>query len=170
MNFFKLNPSAKIPAYQTRFSAGFDLHACLDGNVEVKAFNLNNREITVPVRQVEGKSTLVMSPGIRYLIPTGLIVEIEKSNLGLFLYPRSGMALKKGLNLSNCVGVIDCDYVEELFIPLVNTSDVTVVVTQGDRVAQGVIHNIHHGHLLETKERPLAKSERSGGFGSTGEN
>lgn len=169
LKFFKLNEGATIPKYQTKGSAGFDLHACFDGIATIQAYNLNNKKIDVSVRvNNDGSRQLVMQPGTRYMIPTGLIADIESPNFVMNLYIRSGNALKKGLQLANNVAVIDSDYVGEIFMVTVNTSDVTVIVDNGERVAQGVIHDISQPKISETTIRPQQKTDRDGGFGSTG--
>jgi hypothetical protein len=78
------------------------------------------------------------------------------------------MSLKKGLVLANAEGVIDADYVEEVFIMVTNISDNPIVIGDGERIAQGeLVKNVEY--LIEqTVSRPLGKSSRQGGFGSTG--
>lgn len=171
MKFFKIRENAILPKYQTRYSAGFDFHACLTADEPIKAYNLNNREVSVPVKgNGDEDPYFVANPGIRYLVPTGLIMELEKSTQMLAIHPRSGMALKKGIIMANCTGIIDCDYVDEIFLMVYNISDTSVVIKHGDRIAQGVISNIHHVNIGETTERPQQKTERMGGLGSTGTN
>lgn len=101
------------------------------------------------------------------LIPTGLILDIPK-NYCVKIYPRSGLSSKKGLNLINCVGIIDSDYVEELMIPVYNNSQERVRIYSGDRIAQGELVVQHQAEFSYLTERPKRKSDRNGGFGSTG--
>jgi dUTP pyrophosphatase len=84
------------------------------------------------------------------------------------MHPRSGLSIKKGLILANCEGVIDSDYVEELMIPVVNTSDISYEISHGERIAQMELVRKEHFLYLHLTERPQQKTDRSGGFGSTG--
>ena len=93
-------------------------------------------------------------------IPNGYSVRI---------HPRSGTAIKQGMSLINCEGVIDYDYVDPLFIACVNLSEVqTIVINNGDRVAQGELVEMNHYEIEETSKKPTQKTDRDGGFGSTG--
>jgi dUTP pyrophosphatase len=78
------------------------------------------------------------------------------------------MALKYGLVLANCEGVIDEDYVQETKIIVLNTSDEIMKIYHGDRIAQGELVKYEQANIEETWEAPEQKSNRIGGFGSTG--
>jgi dUTP pyrophosphatase len=81
--------------------------------------------------------------------------------------PRSGLALKKGLSVLNTPGTIDADYRGEIGVILVNLSNVSVSIEDGERVAQLVFCRVEHVSLTEVTV--LTDSERGvGGFGSTG--
>jgi dUTP pyrophosphatase len=84
------------------------------------------------------------------------------------IHPRSGLALKSGITLINCEGVIDSDYVEPTYITLLNLSDSIVEIKDGDRVAQGELVRSETYEIEEMTDRPEPKSSRKGGFGSTG--
>ena len=84
------------------------------------------------------------------------------------MYIRSGVALKKGLVLSNGTGIIDSDYVEQTFMMISNMTDCLVTIENGERLAQGILEPTVPYDLVETKERPVQKTGRDGGFGSTG--
>ena len=103
----------------------------------------------------------------RVLIPTGLIFDIPE-NHSVRVYPRSGLSSKRGLNLINCVGIIDEDYVEEVFVPVYNNSQEKLRIFNGDRIAQAVLVFNQRAIINYTNERPSRKSDRDGGFGSTG--
>lgn len=137
----KLKPTAKLPYRATKDSAGADLFACLDEPVTVK-------------------------PMERKLIPTGIAASIPV-NMGGFVFPRSGNAVKKGMSLANAVGVIDSDYRGEISVPVINLSDSPFTIEDGDRIAQLVIIPVE---LCEFKqEDELNVTDRNiGGFGSTG--
>lgn len=169
MKFFKVSEHASIPEFATKYSAGFDIRACLKGVKEVITFNNNNRQTVTPVRaDSNGDEFIILIPGYRYQIPTGLIFDIEKPRQMVGIYARSGNALKRSLIMANCVGVIDYDYIEEVFVLTKADSDATITVKHGDRIAQGVVHSVFHPPIYETKERPTTKSDRDGGLGSTG--
>jgi dUTP pyrophosphatase len=78
------------------------------------------------------------------------------------------MALKYGLVLANCEGVIDEDYVNETQLIILNTSDDVMKIYHGDRLAQGELIRYEQVSIEETWEKPTQKSNRVGGFGSTG--
>ena len=168
MNIYRMNEDAELPEYATAGSACFDIKACFKKGDKLKAFNSWNKEQAVAVK---GVSTTVdafqLPPGIRVLIPTGLIFDVpEKHVMKLFI--RSGSAFKKGLSLCNGTGIIDSDYTLETFIMLQNTTDSLVKITNGDRIAQGMLEKVTQTKFKETT-KPLKLTEREGGFGSTGE-
>ncbi|MBO5747134.1 MAG: dUTP diphosphatase [Clostridia bacterium] len=142
LNIKKLNDNAIIPKAATGGSAGMDLYACLDLDV-------------------------VLKPGERALIPTGIAIALPDSSYVAYIYARSGLAIKNGITLSNCVGVVDSDYRGEIKVGLVNLSDKDYTVTSGDRIAQMVIAPVIIPEISEVDE--LDETERgAGGFGSTG--
>ncbi len=133
----------KLPKYETAGSAGMDLLA----NVE---------------------SPMTLAPMQRSLVPTGLFIEIPEGFEGQ-VRPRSGLAIKHGITLINCVGTIDSDYRGELCVPMVNLGTDPFVIEKGDRIAQLVICQYKRVELVEVEE--IAESDRGeGGFGSTGVN
>ena len=101
------------------------------------------------------------------LIPTGLVFDIP-TGYCLEVYPRSGTSFKLGLGLSNSVGMIDSDYTEELFVSIINHSNVTQVVSHGERIAQAKLVPLVPTEIKEVKSKPKQKTSRTGGFGSTG--
>lgn len=143
IKYKKINKNAVTPLRATKYSAGADLHACID------------KDITIEPMQ-------------RVMIPTGLAFAIE-NGYGGFVYARSGTASKFGITLSNCVGVIDSDYRGELKIPVINLGTESYTVKNGDRIAQLVIMPVELAKFSEALS--LDETERSdGGFGSTGKN
>lgn len=138
----KLNENAVIPKTATGGSAGMDLYACLD-------------------------SDITLAPGQRALIPTGIAIALESNAYVAYIYARSGLAIKSGITLSNCVGVVDSDYRGEVKVGLINLSDSEYTVKNGDRIAQMVIAPVIMADVQEVSE--LDETERAaGGFGSTG--
>lgn len=130
-----------LPAYETADSAGMDLRAHLD-------------------------EAVVLKPGQRVLIPSGLRLEIPPGYEGQ-VRPRSGLALKQGLTVLNAPGTVDSDYRGDVGVILVNLSPETQVIEPGDRVAQILFAPVLQATLTEVAD--LAESERGGGgFGSTG--
>ena len=106
-------------------------------------------------------------PWARALIPTGIVFNIPNS-YSVRLHPRSGLAFKRGISLSNCEGVIDSDYVEEVFVSIINFSKNAVRIKHGERIAQAEMIRSLFWSVKETSTRPGIKTERIGGFGSTG--
>ena len=147
MNALKVHlcrTSAKMPTYATQGSACFDLYAAID----------------------EPHYCWVGEP---VTIPTGLKFDIPE-NYALMIYSRSGHGFKSDVRLSNCVGVIDSDYVDEVMVKLCR--DVTGIadftVNPGDRIAQAMLIPVQRTQFVELNEPPRHKGERKGGFGSTG--
>lgn len=109
---------------------------------------------------------LVLAPGERALVPTGLVLEIPSGWEGQ-VRPRSGLALRHGITLPNAPGTIDSDYRGELAVILANLGSDAVTIRRGDRIAQLVVTPVARVEWIEADE--LSASERhAGGFGSTG--
>ena len=110
---------------------------------------------------------LVIAPGERVLIGTGIALEIPQGYAG-FVQPRSGLALKKGLTIVNTPGLIDSGYRGEICVIALNTDKTSSIeIFKGDRIAQLVILQLPEVSIVEVEE--LAESERSEkGFGSSG--
>jgi dUTP pyrophosphatase len=132
-----------LPAYETDSSAGMDLRANLDESVTLK-------------------------PLQRALIKTGLFMELPQG-FEAQIRPRSGLAYKKGISVLNAPGTIDADYRGEIGVILVNISDETFVVEDGERIAQMVVSK--HETIEWQPVESLVETERGeGGFGHTGTN
>lgn len=132
-----------LPAYQTEFSAGMDIHANLDIEIAI-------------------------APGERQLIPTGLFIELPQGHEAQ-VRPRSGLAFKHGITVLNSPGTIDSDYRGEIKVLLINHGQQTFVVQNGERIAQLVIAKYE---TIEWKSTDtLSDTVRGeGGYGSTGIN
>ena len=130
-----------LPTQASPGSAGFDLRAAVDGE-------------------------LVLRPGERLLVPTGIVLEIPPGWEGQ-VRPRSGLALRHGLSIVNAPGTIDSDYRGEVGVILINLGDAPCTLKRGDRIAQLVISRVE---TIEWEEADtLEDSHRGeGGFGSTG--
>ena len=137
-----LDPRAKAPAYATPGAAAADLCAVLD-------------------------APLTLEPGQRAMVPTGLAIELPGPDCVALVYARSGLAIKQGVTLSNCVGVIDSDYRGEIKVGLVNLGAAPVILAPGERVAQLCIAPVWQAAFTPAEE--LSDTDRgAGGFGSTG--
>lgn len=112
---------------------------------------------------------MIVQPGERVLVPTGLIVAIPEGHEGQ-VRPRSGLALNHGLTVLNAPGTIDSDYRGELKVILVNHGGEPVTISRGMRVAQLVVSPFAQTEIVEvTASHELGNTERGeGGFGSTG--
>jgi len=130
-----------LPEYQTPLAAGLDLRANIDESVS-------------------------LGPLERKLIGTGLFLELP-AGFEAQIRPRSGLAYKYGLSVLNTPGTVDADYRGEIKVLLVNLSNETFVVQDGERIAQMVI--ARHEQIQWQPEQILSETERgAGGYGSTG--
>ena len=109
---------------------------------------------------------MTLKPLERALIPTGLKIELEHGYEAQ-IRPRSGLSIKHGITLINCVGTIDEDYRGEVCIPVVNLSNETYTIQPDERIAQMIIAKVEQAQIEVTTE--LTETVRgAGGFGSTG--
>lgn len=118
------------------------------------------------VRAYLPEGSVVLKPGERALIPTGLYMQLP-SGYECQVRPRSGLALKYGLTVLNTPGTIDADYRGEVKIILVNLGQEEFVVNDGERIAQLVVTT--YSHVTWTPVKELDRTEREdGAFGHTG--
>ena len=166
---YKLYPDVQIPKHATVQAACFDVRAYLGQPLyEVAGFCANNKECKSRIlNTTEGSRYIKIDPGQRLLIPTGIIFDIPEG-YSVRIHARSGLALKQGMVMANSQGIIDSDYVEESKIMLLNISTEPVYIYHGDRVAQAELVRCEQYNIIETTERPTQKTDRNGGFGSTG--
>lgn len=137
----RLNDLAKIPSKGSEQSAGNDLYAATNYNIEIE-------------------------PHKTMMIGTGISMELPNGTFGA-IFPRSGIASKRGLRLANCVAVIDSDYRGEWIVPLHNDTDEVQVIEAGERVAQVVLLPYLPMNFVEVDD--LSDTERGdGGFGHSG--
>jgi len=161
---WKLWDEAHLPEYATEWSACFDLKASLRPLDLVKVYGRLNGSVTRPVDEDKKFS---LYHGERVLIPTGLVFDLDRDT-SLRIHPRSGLALKKGVIIANCEGVVDADYVQQTYVMLQNTSDQVFEVKDGDRIAQAEVVPLQQ-YIFEVSDRePENKTSRTGGLGSTG--
>lgn len=131
-----------LPRYATPGSAGMDLTAAIEGKV-------------------------TLEPGKRFAMPTGIMLEIPPGYEGQ-VRPRSGLAAKAGISLTNCVGTVDSDYRGEVKVLLINHGDQAYTFEPGERIAQLLITPVPRVELIEVEELADSAERGEGGFGSTG--
>lgn len=108
----------------------------------------------------------IITPNSRILVHTGLHMAIPAGYVGM-VCPRSGFALKQGVTVLNAPGIVDSGYRGEVGVILLNTSEQTVTVRKGDRIAQMVF--VPYAHMAFEHVENLPETDRGeGGFGSTG--
>jgi dUTP diphosphatase len=137
-------PHAKdlpLPAYATAGSAGLDLLAANDADIELK-------------------------PGARTGVPCGIAIALPEGTEAQ-VRPRSGLALNHGITVLNTPGTIDSDYRGEVKAILVNLGDAPFRISRGMKIAQLVIARHERADIQEAAELP-ASARGAGGFGSTG--
>jgi dUTP pyrophosphatase len=130
-----------LPVYATAGSAGLDLLAAIDSEIELK-------------------------PGARAAIPTAMAIALPEGYEAQ-IRPRSGLALKHGITMLNSPGTIDSDYRGEIKVIVINLGEAPFRVTRGMKIAQMIVARHEQIEFAETDELP-ATSRASGGFGSTG--
>jgi len=109
---------------------------------------------------------LLLEPGERALVPTGLALELPQGWEGQ-VRPRSGLAIRYGISLLNSPGTIDSDYRGEVKVVLANLGGEPMTIRRGDRIAQLVVSPVSRVMVREVSE--LSPTDRgAGGFGSTG--
>ena len=140
----KLSRGMTAPEYATSGSAAVDLRAALEEN-----------------------EVLTLAPGERAMIPTGIAISPESKDVVAIIAGRSGLGVKKGVTLSNSIGVIDSDYRGEIAVGLINHGDEPFEVRRGDRIAQMMFVPVYAAAF--TTVDTLDDTERgAGGFGHTG--
>lgn len=164
LKVYKLYPDVQIPKHQTEQSACFDLSFYSAPGIPIKGYTSMNKPFERPVSLDNG---FTISPGDRVMVPTGLILDIPEG-YSVRVHARSGMSLKQGLALANSEGVIDSDYINELMVLIHNISQNGITIKKGDRIAQAELVRSVDYAVEETPVRPLLKSDRVGGMGSTG--
>jgi dUTP pyrophosphatase len=131
-----------LPEYATAGAAGVDMRACIEAPLEV-------------------------APGETHLIPTGIALHIQDSDVAAMLLPRSGLGHKHGIVLGNLVGLIDSDYQGQVFVSCWNRGNDSFTIQPGDRIAQMVFVPV-----LRAEFETVASFEESargeGGFGHSG--
>lgn len=130
-----------LPAYATAGSAGLDLLAAIDTEIELR-------------------------PGARVAVPTGIALALPENHEAQ-IRPRSGLALNYGVTLLNTPGTIDSDYRGEIKVILINLGEAAFRIARGMKIAQMVVARYERATLREL-ERLDETQRAAGGFGSTG--
>jgi dUTP pyrophosphatase len=137
----ELYPNTQLPEYKTSGAAGMDLCSA---------------------------ERVVLAPGSRTLVPTGVKVAIPEGYEGQ-IRPRSGLALKHGISIVNSPGTIDSDYRGQIGVILINLGRDTVILEAGERIAQIVFTPVAQAVFTQVEDISQFSTERGeGGFGSTG--
>jgi len=170
LEYTKAHYTVVDPNFQTKMAACFDLGAFIPADEEVKIYIGKTQMSAKPLHCGErNEPYITLMPMERALIRTGLTFKIP-DGYSIRLHPRSGMALKYGLTLANCEGVVDEDYTFETKIIMLNTSNDHVKIYNRDRIAQAELVKYEQPRFLEIFETITKESNRNGGFGSTGVN
>lgn len=149
--------SNELPKYAHKGDAGFDLRANVE---EIK----NDNYLFNAIRF--NATTIILNPGGRVLIPTGLYMAIPEG-YELQIRPRSGLSLKYGITVVNTPGTIDAIYRGNIGVILKNDGIEPFIIEQGDRIAQGVLNKVEEANLIETDS--LDETDRSdSGYGKSG--
>lgn len=138
----KIGTEIPFPRFATAGAACMDLCACIDEAVTLAA-------------------------GERRLVPTGIAIALPSADYAALVFARSGLGIKKGVCLSNGVGVIDSDYRGEILVGLQNSGDADYVIQPADRIAQLMVVPVVQAQVKMVDQ--LDETQRgAGGFGSTG--
>jgi len=138
----RVGDSIALPNYATDGAAGLDMRACID-------------------------EALTVEPGETVLVPSGLAIHIEDTQLAAVLLPRSGLGHKHGLVLGNLTGLIDSDYQGQIFISCWNRSQKPYEIQPGERIAQMVFVPVEQVKF-EIVEEFNDSGRGEGGFGHSG--
>ena len=141
LKIYRMPHNKFVPEYKTEGAAGMDLCAAISEPITLK-------------------------PLERYLVPTGLKIELEHGYEAQ-IRPRSGLSIKHGISLINCVGTVDEDYRGEVCVGVVNLSNDEYTIQPHERIAQMIIARVEQAKIEVVTE--LSETSRGeGGFGSTG--
>lgn len=138
----KIGKEIPFPYYASEGAAAMDLHACIETPVTIK-------------------------PLQRTVIPTGIAIELPSTGYVALIFARSGLGIKHGVTLSNCVGVIDSDYRGEIGVGMINLSESEYIINPADRIAQIGVFPVARCDIKICEE--LSETNRgAGAMGSTG--
>lgn len=160
------NSNNKLPQYESNGAAGFDIRASFKNiNPENPIKVFGDAEVIFS-GEYHNNTMLRLEPMSRALIPTDIYTAIPEGWQVSFR-PRSGLAIKKGLQLCNTPSTIDSDYRGNWMIPVINLGQETIWIEDGERICQGILEPVYHIKWKETNS--LDETERgNGGFGHSG--
>ncbi len=139
----RLGTDFPLPSHATDGAAGLDIRACIE-------------------------APLTLEPGSSQLIHSGFAINIEDPGVMAVLVARSGLGVKRGIVVSQAVGVIDSDYHGEVLVSLWNRSSEPFVVEPGERICQMIFVPVIQAELKVVENFSVTTARGSGGFGSTG--
>jgi dUTP pyrophosphatase len=163
LGIFKTHNEVELPKFATEQSACFDIAFCRKGKPNYSGYTITNKMFTRDFNE----AGIYIGSQERVIVPTGLIFDIPK-DYSLRIHIRSSLALKRGLFLANAEGVIDSDYFHESFIVLYNASSTGAMIGDGERIAQAELVKLLNYKLAQSLVTPSQKTDRVGGYGSTG--
>lgn len=142
LHYKKIHPKAVEPKYNYPTDSGFDLYSV--------------EEVVIP-------------PFGRALVPTGLVLQFDEG-FEIQVRPKSGLAINQGLTVLNTPGTVDQGYTGEIQVIIFNTNDKEVKISEGMKIAQGVLCPVQNGKFVSVEEISDIKNKDRGdkGFGSTG--
>lgn len=150
------NSKNPVPEYAHPNDAGMDIRADFSHPDDIKGDKCS---------WDEKSQTFYIWSGGRACIPTGLHIAIPAGYM-IQICPRSGLAINKGITITNAPGIIDCGYKNEIGVILHNLSDEPFEIRQGDRIAQMILSKVETIKWQSVNE--LTGEDRGGGFGSSG--
>lgn len=167
--YHSIYPDVIPPKYATEHSSCFDIRAYIPEGISILTYDNHNNL----VQDWASKIGFVIRSNYRALIPTGLIFVLQE-RCGVRLHSRSGLSLKYGIGLANSEGIIDADYTDPVYVILENRSSANFVLENQERICQGEVVVDTRAELKPIVISPTnphpRKTNRTGGFGSTGTN
>lgn len=166
VRYQRVNEMAIRPERQTEGAAAYDAYACMLESAETGRMIKIHRKGMEEIHEerYDREHGLRINPGERALIPLGIRMAFPRGYV-CDIRPRSGLALRNGITITNAPGTGDSDYRNEYGAIIENSSHMPFVVKHGDRICQLLFHE----HVdADWKEGPLDETDRDGGFGSTG--
>lgn len=145
-----INNEGWLPTYHTDEAAAIDLRAMFDNNEHGEYITLHANE--------------------SILIPAGFKIDINDTSTAGVILPKSGLGSNKGIICGNCIGLIDSDYLGEIFISVWNRTDNAVTIKYGDRITQMIFVRIERYEFEIVKDFDRTTKRNEGGFGHTGAN
>lgn len=162
------NSNNSVPQYSNPTDAGADVRVDFSRVSPENPIKVFGEGEIIFAGEGHPKALLRLEPGSRAILPTGIYTAIPEG-YEVQLRPRSGLAIKKGLNLINCIGTIDTGYRNEWGIPVVNQGLETIWIEDGERVCQAVLNKYStiEWENVNSLDK-LTGENRGGGFGHTG--